>query len=226
VDHGRAELRRRFGVRHAAMQPSIEDIILGAFPASPRSTFIIRCWPTRSGRVHELLVRGRRDRLGAPFVLIVEGSIPNEEIKSEGYWAALGTDKKTGQPITTCEWIDRLAPKAVAVVGPAPAPPTAASTPWPATRRLHGLADYLGWDWRSKAGIPIVNVPGCPVQPDNMTETLLYLLYQVAGWPHDTAGQGAATDLAVRQDRPRGCDRGGYYEQADFAHEYGSPNVW
>ena len=51
-----------------------------------------------------------------PFVLVVEGSIPNEKIKNEGYWAALGTDKTTGQPITTCEWIDRLAPKALAVV--------------------------------------------------------------------------------------------------------------
>ena len=51
-----------------------------------------------------------------PFVLVVEGSIPNEKIKSEGYWAALGTDPTTGQPITTCEWIDRLAPKALAVV--------------------------------------------------------------------------------------------------------------
>ena len=44
-----------------------------------------------------------------------------------------------------------------------------------------GLADYLGWNWKSKAGLPIVNVPGCPVQPDNFMETLLYLLYQVAG---------------------------------------------
>ncbi len=26
-----------------------------------------------------------------------------------------------------------------------------------------GVADYLGWDWKSKAGLPIVNVPGCPV---------------------------------------------------------------
>ena len=34
-----------------------------------------------------------------------------------------------------------------------------------------GLADYLGWDWKSKAGLPIVNVPGCPVQPDNFMET-------------------------------------------------------
>ena len=38
-----------------------------------------------------------------PFVFVVEGSIPNEKIKSEGYWAAQGTDQKTGQPITTCE---------------------------------------------------------------------------------------------------------------------------
>jgi hydrogenase small subunit len=51
-----------------------------------------------------------------PFVLVVEGSIPNEKIKSEGYWVAMGTDEKTGQPITTCEWIDRLAPEALAVV--------------------------------------------------------------------------------------------------------------
>ena len=44
-----------------------------------------------------------------------------------------------------------------------------------------GLQDYLGRDWKSKAGLPIVNVPGCPVQPDNFMETLLYLLRQLAG---------------------------------------------
>ena len=27
-----------------------------------------------------------------PFVLVVEGSIPNEKIKKEGYWAAMGTN--------------------------------------------------------------------------------------------------------------------------------------
>ena len=30
--------------------------------------------------------------------------------------AGLDADKKTGQPITTCEWIDRLVPKAWAVM--------------------------------------------------------------------------------------------------------------
>jgi len=29
--------------------------------------------------------------------LVVEGSIPNERNKAEGYWAALGTDRATGQ---------------------------------------------------------------------------------------------------------------------------------
>ena len=28
-----------------------------------------------------------------------------------------------------------------------------------------GLADYLGWGWRSKAGLPIVNVPVARFSP-------------------------------------------------------------
>ncbi len=30
----------------------------------------------------------------------------------EGYWAALGTDPVTGEPMTTCAWVDQLAGKA------------------------------------------------------------------------------------------------------------------
>ncbi len=87
-----------------------------------------------------------------------------------------------------------------------------------------GLADYLGWDWKSKAGLPIVNVPGCPVQPDNFMETILYLLYQVAGLapmiPLDEQLRPKWLFGATVHD---GCDRAGYYEQADFAEVYGSP---
>ena len=87
-----------------------------------------------------------------------------------------------------------------------------------------GLADYLGWNWRSKAGLPIVNVPGCPVQPDNMTETLLYLLYQAAGLaPMIPLDEELRPTWLFGKTVHEGCDRGGYYEQGDFAHEYGSP---
>ncbi len=87
-----------------------------------------------------------------------------------------------------------------------------------------GLADYLGWNWRSKAGLPIVNVPGCPVQPDNMTETLLYLLYQAAGLaPMIPLDQQLRPTWLFGKTVHEGCDRAGYYEQGDFANEYGSP---
>ena len=63
-----------------------------------------------------------------------------------------GTDKRTGQPITTCEWIDRLAPKALAVVA------IGTCATYGGIHAMEGnptgcmgLADYLGWDWKSKA---------------------------------------------------------------------------
>src|SRR5262245_18361588 len=163
----------------AATQPSVEDIVLGAIPGLPQVRLHNPVLAYENGdefmKAWYDAEAGRLD----PFVLVVEGSIPNEKIKSEGYWAALGTDSRTGQPITTCEWIDRLAPKALAVIGAGTCATyggihAMAGNPTGAM----GLADYLGWDWKSKAGIPIVNVPGCPVQPDNFMEKVTHSLYQ------------------------------------------------
>src|SRR6202049_3050356 len=100
----------------AAEQPSIEDVLLGAIPGLPK---VHLHNPVLAMEVGDDFMKffydAEKGRLD-PFVLVVEGSIPNENIKSEGYWAAMGTDSKTGQPITTNEWIDCLAPKALAVV--------------------------------------------------------------------------------------------------------------
>src|ERR1700685_4281589 len=96
----------------AATQPSIEDVILGAIPGLPK---VHLHNPVLAYEVGDDFMKCMYDAEAGkldPFVLVVEGSIPNEKIKSEGYWAAIGTDKQTGQPITTCEWIDRLTPQA------------------------------------------------------------------------------------------------------------------
>src|SRR5439155_19774667 len=160
-----------------------------------------------------------------PFVLVVEGSIPNEKNKAEGYWAGLGTDSASGQPILTTQWIDRLAPKAWAVVAAGTCATyggihAMAGNPTGAM----GLADYLGWNFRSRAGIPIVNVPGCPVQPDNFMETVLYLLYQAAGVaPMIPLDDALRPTWLFGKTVHEGCDRAGYYEQGAFATEYGSP---
>jgi hydrogenase small subunit len=210
----------------AASQPSIEDIVMGAIPGLPK---VHLHNPVLAYEVGDDFMKywylADEGRLGASFVLVVEGSIPNERIKSEGYWAALGSDKRTGQPITTCEWIDRLAPKAFAVVAAGTCATyggihAMAGNPTGAM----GLADYLGRDFRSQGGLPIVNVPGCPVQPDNMTETLLYLLYHTAGLaPIIPLDEQLRPTWLFGKTVHEGCDRAGYYEQGDFAHEYGSP---
>jgi len=211
----------------AATQPSIEDIVMGAIPGLPKVHLHNRVLAFSLGGDEYLKPwhAAAEGTLDAPFILVVEGSIPNEDIKTEGYWAAMGNDPQTGQPITLCQWIDRLAPRAFAVVAAGTCATyggihAMAGNPTGAM----GLADYLGWTWRSKMGLPIVNVPGCPVQPDNMTETLLYLLYQAAGLaPMIPLDQQLRPTWLFGKTVHEGCDRAGYYEQADFANEYGSP---
>jgi hydrogenase small subunit len=209
----------------AATQPSIEDVLLGAIPGLPKVKLHNPVLAYDNGDAFmapfNAAVEGRLD----PFVLVVEGSIPNEKIKKEGYWAALGTDKTTGQPIQTCTWIDRLAPHAFAVIAIGTCATyggihAMAGNP----TGCMGLPDYLGWKWKSKAGLPIICVPGCPVQPDNFMETLLYLLYQAAGLaPMIPLDDNLRPTWLFGNTVHEGCDRAGYYEQADFAHEYGSP---
>jgi hydrogenase small subunit len=100
----------------AATQPSIEDIVLGSFPWIPKVRFHNPFLAFENGDEFVRFFLDAAEGKLAPFILVVEGSIPNEKDKEEGYWATFGTDAHTWQPITTCDWIDRLAPKAWAVV--------------------------------------------------------------------------------------------------------------
>lgn len=207
-----------------ATQPSLEDLVQGALPGIPRmklhNPFLAYEVGDDFMRHFELAAAGQLN----PFILIIEGSIPNEAVKDEGYWAAFGTDKHTGQPITTCAWIDRLAPQAWAVmaVGTCATYGGIHAMQGNPTGAM-GLPDYLGWNWKSQAGIPIVCVPGCPTQPDNLTQTLLYLLYQATGLaPMIPLDAALRPQWLFGETVHEGCDRGGYYEQAQFADEYGA----
>jgi len=130
----------------AATQPSIEDVVLGAIPGLPRVHIHNKCiayeWCKDFMEWWYKAERGELD----PFVLVFEGSVPNEQIKPEGYWAALGADPATGQPIPVSDWIDRLAPKALAVVACGTCATyggihAMAGNPTGAM----GVPDYLGW---------------------------------------------------------------------------------
>jgi len=157
-------------------------------------------------------------------VLVVEGSIGNEEINGDGHWSGFGVNPDTGQPITTNEWVDRLAPKAAAVVAVGTCAtyggiPAMKNNPTGAM----GLPDYLGWKWKSKAGLPVICIPGCPAQPDNMTEMLLYLVLHLGGLaPAPELDDQLRPVSLFGRTVHEGCNRAAFFEHGNFATEYGS----
>ena len=141
-----------------------------------------------------------------PFVLVVEGSIPNEQLHDEGYWCGFGNNPATGQPMTTSEWLDRLAPKATADRR---------------GRHLRHLRRHPRHgrqpDRRDgRTGLPGLGVEVQGRHPDRLRAGLpdpagqpvrdahLPALHGDRPGADDPAGRGAAADLAVRQDGARG----------------------
>ena len=213
----------------AATQPSIEDVMSGGLPGLPTLAFHWQYVDFETGpqggpdSFIEWFHKADRGELGT-FLLVIEGSIPNEALKAEGYWSGFGNNPDTGQPITAAEWIDRLAPKAwgILAVGTCAAYGGIHAMAGNPTGAM-GVPDYLGREWRSREGVPIVCLPGCPSHPDNLSETLLYLLYQAAGQappiPLDEAMRPRWLFNATTHEL---CDRAGYYEQGEIADGYGS----
>jgi len=208
----------------SATNPSLEDIIQGVIPGMPRVVIHNQVIAFETGEEYiQAWYDAEQGKLD-PFVLVIEGSLGNEQINGEGHWSGFGVNPETEQPITVNEWIDRLAPKAAAVVAVGTCAtyggiPAMKNNPTGAM----GVPDYLGWKWRSKANLPVVCIPGCPAQPDNMTEVLMYLVFHLAGL-------APAPDLD-EQLRPKwlfgrtvreGCNRAGFVEEGQFATEYGS----
>src|SRR5438270_1576933 len=93
-----------------ATLPSVEDIVMGGIPGLPK---VVVHWPLVDYQVGDDFMQwfwkaaaGEID----PFVLVVEGSIPNESVKDEGYWAAFGNSSPgasrfSDEPMKTTEWL-------------------------------------------------------------------------------------------------------------------------
>ena len=86
------------------------------------------------------------------------------------------------------------------------------------------LMDFLGKDYRSAYGLPVVNVPGCAPVGDNFTETVAALLYFLQGFgplpEFDELGRPA---WLFGETVHRHCVRGAYYEEGAYAHDFGDP---
>jgi hydrogenase small subunit len=206
-----------------ATDPGIEDLLTGSVPNLPRIDLQHPVLATEWGDdyIDELQAaeNGERD----PYVVIVEGSVPNERlIDGDGYWIALG--EEDGEPVKMVDWLDRLAPGAAAVIaiGTCATWGGVPSSMGNATDAM-GTMDYLGRDYRSVLGLPVVNVPGCAPIGDNFVETVAHLLLYVEDLgPLPELDELGRPQWLFEGTVHRNCNRGSYYEEGDFAEEYGS----
>lgn len=123
-----------------------------------------------------------------PDVFVLEGSIPVDIPEA----ATVGFDEQ-GNKKPIVDWVKELAPKADVVMGVGNC---AAFGGWPAAenkKRLydlgenvtgarglqfegHGRTGVFGPDFTSEAGLPVINIGGCPPQPDYILLTLASIL--------------------------------------------------
>src|ERR1700749_5109817 len=199
----------------AATQPSIEEIALGALPGLPKIAvhwplIDFECGPTGGADDFlEWFFKADRGEL-EPFVLVVEGSIPNEAIKEEGYWCGFGNNPATGQPMTTNEWLDRLAPKATAILAVGTCATYGgihAMAGNPAGAHGRTRLPGLGLEVQGRPADRLRSrLPDPPRQP--VRDHPVPALPGGRAGADDPAGRGTATQVAVRGHRPPGLRPG------------------
>jgi len=218
-----------------ASWPSVEGLVAGNIPFLPKVVLHHPMLADDIGRDFvEPFARAAEGRLGAPYVMVVEGSIPDDQtLERSGQFAALGvgadwprslpSSRGPDQPLRTSDWIWALAPGAAASIAIGTCAtwggiPAAAGN----ITGSMGLMDYLGRDYRSSKGVPIINVPGCAPVGDNFTETLSHVLQYLEGIgplpEFDELGRPA---WQFEQTVHRHCPKAGYYEEGVFAEEPG-----
>ena len=215
-----------------ATNPGIEGLLAGVVPAMPK---VILHHPVLSVEAGAEFVKSFADawegNLGAPYVVVFEGSVADERIagRTGGYFSAMGVEAVEGvarpQPVPTATWLRRLAPGAAATIAIGTCAtwggvPSAEGNPTGAM----SLMDYLGRDYRSAFGLPVINIPGCAPQGDNFTETVFAVLLFLQGLgPLPTFDELGRPAWLFRDTVHHGCSRAGFYEEGIFAEHYGDP---
>jgi hydrogenase small subunit len=158
-----------------ASDPGIEDLLSGSVPDAPRLALYHPELSMESGsQFLALLDSAAEGRLG-PYLLVVEGAIPTQLSPHQAPQYSLGSTRE-GVPLPLSYWIERLAPRAEAVVAMGSCAtwggiPAGMGSPL----QVQGVTALLGEGFESRGGLPVVNLPGCAPPGEGLIETLVYI---------------------------------------------------
>jgi hydrogenase small subunit len=214
-----------------ATNPSVEDLLAGHIPGLPK---VVLHHPVLSVSAGAEFVRPFQDavngELGHPYVVVLEGSVPDDQAlpPDEGYYSAMGAggfdpESAGDQPNRMTDWLKKLAPGAAAYIA------IGTCATWGGIPAAAGnitgsmsLMDFLGKDYVSALGVPVINVPGCSPVGDNFTEVVAAVLMWLQGVgplpEFDELGRPA---WQFGETVHRHCPRAGYYEEGVFADRPG-----
>src|ERR687886_2341998 len=104
-----------------ATEPAVEELLTGSLPGMPMLVLHHYATAMESGdHFTHAMEKAEKGELDAPYVIVYEGSIPDENLTVAGEpWAAEGalplwSPEEVRQRISTAEWVRRLAPSAAA----------------------------------------------------------------------------------------------------------------
>lgn len=178
-----------------ANRPTVAELVLDTLSLNYHETLMAPSGPGAEASLQATIKEGG-------YIAIVEGSIPTE---ADGIYCCIG-----GR--TALDILQEVAAHAAAVItvgacafyGGWPA-----ATPNPTGAK--GVKDVI-------SGVPIVNLPGCPVNVDNLTATIVHYLTFAALPETDDLGRPL---FAYGRRIHDNCERRGHFDAGEFVREWG-----
>lgn len=148
-----------------------------------------------------------------PDILVVEGAIPTGDMKHACIIGETG-----GKQLIMEDTLRDLASKTTTAIVAVGACATGGGIPGadPNPTNAKGVRGVLGDGFTTKAGLPIINLPGCPAHPDWI---LLTLASALLGAVPALDSQGRPVAFASEKIHEN-CARRGYYDRGEFAESF------